>query len=335
MKHELFVKAFTPDDDISANYIVAQGASNLSVKQGTAETDVLLGVQGNIDVDASAGDKAQVVLLGIAEVKIGGTVTRGDRITSDSAGKGVKLTDTMLQSAGCHAVGVALESGVSGDIISVFVDPQRVSKYDTATASAAEINLLDGSSYANDTASIVPVLDSSKMLRTTANVGTAATGSTAVEYGDGKRHTTVLTVSTTLPAIAGGADLGVGKLLYTLPAGECIVESAYMSLGITQSEGNINADTPDGGLGTTIASGAVATLDGTAAFENILTGQTFNNCTGTAEVKTAIPTAGVPLVVTTAGDHTIYFNVADGWAASGDAAAALAGTVVINWIKMS
>jgi hypothetical protein len=109
------------------------------------------------------------------------------------------------------------------------------------------------------------------------------------------------------------------------------VESAYFSLAITQSQGNINADTPDGGLGTVIASGAVALLSGTATFENIITGQTFNNCTGTAEVITAIPTANVPLVIATASAHTVYFNVADGWAASGDAAAGLAGTVVLNW----
>ena len=159
-------------------------------------------------------------------------------------------------------------------------------------------------------------------------IGTPATGVTAVEEGSGNIHKTTLTVSTTLPAIAGGADLAVGKLLYTLPAGAVIVDSAYMSLAITQSEGNITADTPDGGLGTTIGSGAVAVLGGTAAFENILTGQTFADCDGTAKVKTV---ADQPLAIETGGDKTVYFNVADGWAASGDAAAALAGTVVLFW----
>lgn len=163
---------------------------------------------------------------------------------------------------------------------------------------------------------------------TSANVGTANTGTTAVEYGDARNHVTVLTVSTTLPAIAGGANLAVGKLLYTLPAGACLVQAAKMSLAITQSQGNITADTPDGGLGTTIASGVVAVLGGTAAFENILTGQTFNDCNGTAEVKTV---GDQVLVVETADNHTVYFNVADGWAASGDAAAALTGTVVLVW----
>jgi len=168
-------------------------------------------------------------------------------------------------------------------------------------------------------------------LGTSTNVGTANTGTTAAELGDGRRHITTLTVSTTLPAIAGGAALGVGKLLYTLPAGEVIVTGAYMSLAITQTQGNITADTPDGGLGTTIASGVVSVLSGTAAFENIITGQTFNDCNGTAEVVTVTPTAAVPLVVAAAGNHTIYFNVADTWAASGDSAATLTGTVILFW----
>lgn len=163
------------------------------------------------------------------------------------------------------------------------------------------------------------------------NLGAAASGVTAAEYGDGFNHRTVLTVDTTLPAIAGGAALGVGKLLYTFPAGVIIVDSAHKSLAIQQTEGNITADTPDGGLGTVIATGAVSTLDGTGTFEDIITGQTFNDCDGTAEVKTALPTAGVPLIIPAASAHTVHFNVADTWAASGDAAAGLAGTVVLNW----
>ena len=168
-------------------------------------------------------------------------------------------------------------------------------------------------------------------LKNTANVGTAATGTSAVEYGDGYHHQSVLTVSTTLPAIAGGANLAVGKLLYTLPAGAIIIHGVYMSLGITQTQGNINADTPDVGIGTTIASGVVALLSGTAAFENVLTGQTAANCTGTATVKTV----NTPVVIASGDDHTLYFNVADGWAASGDAAAVLAGTVVVDWSFMA
>lgn len=195
------------------------------------------------------------------------------------------------------------------------------------TATAAELNLLDGAVVGNSVASKAAILDSGKALRTNANVGTANTGTTAVEYGDGFNHVSVLTVSTTLPAIAGGANLAVGKLLYTFPAGAILVKASYMNLAITQSEGNITADTPDGGLGTTIASGVVAVLGGTAAFENMLTGQTFNDCNGTAEVIGLATT----LFIAPGDNHTVYFNVADGWAAGGDAAAALAGTVVLEW----
>lgn len=162
--------------------------------------------------------------------------------------------------------------------------------------------------------------------------GTAASGVTAVEEGSGAQRRVTLTVNTVLPDIAGGADLAVGVLLYTLPVGALVVRAAHMNLSITQTDAAITADTPDGGLGTTIASGVVAVLGGTAAFENILTGQTFNDCDGTAEVKTV---ADQILVIEAADDHTVYFNVADGWAATGDDAALLQGTVVIDYVMMT
>ena len=178
------------------------------------------------------------------------------------------------------------------------------------------------------TSDIQTQIDTKQAIAVLTNVGAVSAGSVATERGNLAQHKTTLAVNSTLPAIAGGANLSVGKLLYTFPAGAIIVHSAYMSMGITQTEGFINADTPDVGLGTTIASGVNALLSDTAGAEDILTGQTANNCTGTAEVKTV---ADQILVIEAAGDHTVYFNVADGWAASGDAAALMVGTVVLNW----
>lgn len=165
----------------------------------------------------------------------------------------------------------------------------------------------------------------------TDSVGTEAAGTEAVEAGTSSHHITTLTVDTALPAIAGGAALGVGKLLYTFPAGIIRINTVHASLAIQQTESNIDADTPDGGLGTVIASGAVSVLSGTATFENILTGQTFNDCDGTAETVSA----DCALILAAADPHTVYFNVADTWAASGDAAAGLAGTVILEWSKLS
>ena len=170
-----------------------------------------------------------------------------------------------------------------------------------------------------------------KALRTSTNRGVAAAGVTSIEDGTNRLHQTILTVNTTLPAIAGGASLGVGKLLYTFPAGNIIVDSAYMSMAVTQTQGHINANTPGVGVGTVVASGVVADITGTATFENVLVNTAAANCTGTSTVLTAIPTGAVPLVIKAADAHTVYFNAAAAWAASGDAAALLTGTVIINW----
>lgn len=131
-----------------------------------------------------------------------------------------------------------------------------------------------------------------------------------------------------LPAIAGGADLGLGVKLASFPAGKRIqVLGAAMDLAIQQTEGNIDADTPDVGMGTTIASGEVAVLGGTAAFENIIDGQTATDCDGTATEYVDVRGLGI----LQAGGHDVYFNVADGWAASGDAGALVSGTFSITY----
>ena len=130
---------------------------------------------------------------------------------------------------------------------------------------------------------------------TTNNIGTVASGSSVVEYGDGIFHQTAITVNTTLAEIASG-NHSYGKLIYTFPAGALDVKATYISMALTQSDGNITADTPDIGVGTTTATGGTsATLNG-GTMENIMPGQT----------------------------------VADGWAGT-DAACAIAGTIIIEW----
>lgn len=161
--------------------------------------------------------------------------------------------------------------------------------------------------------------------------GAVAAGVTAVEETNGSFHKTTLTISSVLPAIAGGAALAVGKALYTLPAGALQVTGSYMSVALDELDGNITADTPDVGLGTTIASGVVSVLGGTAAFENILTGQTAADCNGTATVANV----ATNLAIAAADSHVVYLNVADTWAAGGEAACPVYGTVVITWTELT
>lgn len=162
----------------------------------------------------------------------------------------------------------------------------------------------------------------------TLNVGTSGTGVTAKEYGDGNRHVTVLSISDLeLIAPVGVASLADGKKIYTLPVGAVIVRGSKIDVDLlaTDDPQVCNADTPDLGIGTVIGSGAVAVLGGTATFENIMTGQTMNDCDGTNEVKT-VDTA---LVIETAGSHDIFLNVADAWAGADTIVAN--GTVTIVW----
>lgn len=169
-------------------------------------------------------------------------------------------------------------------------------------------------------------------LRNSANVGTANTGVTAEEYGDGYNHVTVLTVSQadaiTTADNGAGAD---GYLLYTFPDGVIVVHHTYMSMGITTTAEQ-QADTPKVGIGTVIATGAVTDLTNPATFQDLITGQTGIG-DGTAEVIALGPTAAIPFVILAADAHTVHYNVADTWAddTSGDLSADIAGTVVLHW----
>lgn len=164
------------------------------------------------------------------------------------------------------------------------------------------------------------------------NVGTvnAVTGLTVAEYGDDTNHRTVLTMDAMAAGSpTGAAALGFGTLLYTLPVGASVLNVSKIDFSL-QGGGVVDADTPDVGIGTVIASGVVSVLSGTATFENILTGQTFNDCNGTAEVKTALATSSpFALVVETADAHTIHLNIADTWAGADDLTAT--GTITIEW----
>lgn len=173
-------------------------------------------------------------------------------------------------------------------------------------------------------------MNGSGQLKSIGTNGTAGTGVTATEYGTPDFHKTVLTLTdVNLGAIAGAAAEAAGALIYTLPAGKIVVRAASMNIALTNTDGNIDADTPDLGVGTTIGAGANATLNAVdAAAENIITGQTANNVTGTAEVKTV---GDQVLVIETAGDHTVHLNVADTWAGAETTGVVANGTVTLLW----
>jgi hypothetical protein len=196
------------------------------------------------------------------------------------------------------------------------------------TVTGANVTLTGSGAYVHTYPAVTCTLQGDICLD---NVGTANAGVTAVERGDGYNHVTVLTVSKAdALTVADDAALADGYLLYTLPAGAVVVERAYMSMAVTAAEDT--TATADVGLGTVMGAGAIATLNLGAGgtMEDILTGQTAANCSGTATVKTI---ANQELVIEAGAAHTVHFNVADTWAdtAGSDLTADIAGTVVLAW----
>jgi hypothetical protein len=258
-------------------------------------------------------DVAAVVDLTAAELAVIDGVTPGTQAASKAV-----VADANVNT-GVSKV-TALHIGASGSETQV-------------TSTGTELNLLDGSVVANSVASKAALVDSNKQLQTNANNGTPEANVTAVHYGDGVNVTAVLTLTDVVLAVGSSEDLGVGALLYTLPAGACLIRDSYMSVDL--SDVTTTTDTPEVGLGTVIASGVVAVLSGTATFEDIITGQVATDTGGTPTVKGAGPTAGAPLEITTAGAHTVYLNMADGWGANADQSGLLNGTVVISYIRQA
>ena len=159
--------------------------------------------------------------------------------------------------------------------------------------------------------------------------GIANTGVTATHYsGDGKNFVTKLVVNQAdALTLADNAALADGYLLYTFPAGAYSITAVKMDMGVTAAEDT--TATPDVGLGSVIASGAVNVLSGTATFEDYLTGQTAADANGTNTLKTLASA----VVVEAAAAHTLHFNVADTWAdtAGADLTADIAGEVWFQW----
>ena len=112
-------KSYNAGAAIGARLIVKPGSNDYDVIQGAAVGDLLIGV--STDIAAASGERVDVIQEGIADVKLGGTVTRGQPITSDASGQGVAAAPA----AGVNnrIIGFALISGVSGDIIPVQLAP--------------------------------------------------------------------------------------------------------------------------------------------------------------------------------------------------------------------
>lgn len=74
------------------------------------------------DKPAAAGRAGVVGFSGVTKVVLGGSVTAGNDVISDANGAGV-----VAASSDNNIMGVALETGASGDIIAMLLQPRGLS----------------------------------------------------------------------------------------------------------------------------------------------------------------------------------------------------------------
>lgn len=85
----------------------------------TPASDSLLGIFQH--ATTVANEEVRLMHQGISRLKLGGTVTRGQKITCDGSGQGIASAPSA--GANVHVIGIALASGVSGDIIPCLIAP--------------------------------------------------------------------------------------------------------------------------------------------------------------------------------------------------------------------
>ncbi len=115
------IKTYVAGAAIPKRRIVKFGASDVQVilGAGAAATEFLIGVTTEIDV--ATGEPVDVIRDGMADVEYGGTVTRGQPITSDATGRAVAAAPA----AGVNnrIMGFAEVSAVVGDVGPAFINP--------------------------------------------------------------------------------------------------------------------------------------------------------------------------------------------------------------------
>lgn len=119
MRNEGLQKTLIAGAAVAKNRIVKFGTSDTAAIQAAAATDASIGVSDNLG--AASGEPFDVIIDGIALVEYGGNVTRGAVLTSDADGKAVTAAPT--GGAEHRIIGIAMVSGVSGDIGSVRISP--------------------------------------------------------------------------------------------------------------------------------------------------------------------------------------------------------------------
>jgi len=118
IRNEGLTKTYAAGAAVAARRLVKFGADDRTVIQGAAAGDSIIGVSG---LGAANGERLDVILTEIPTVEYGGTITRGQLVISDSDGRAIAAT--AAAGTNVRTAGIAMVSGVSGDLGAVLLSP--------------------------------------------------------------------------------------------------------------------------------------------------------------------------------------------------------------------
>lgn len=151
------------------------------------------------------------------------------------------------------------------------------------------------------------------------NIGTAATGVTAVEYGDGVQHQTILTFDADWVKAVAGAALCFGVKIYDFPKGGIEIYGGAIKFTISAPTAT---NTPEVGIGHVIGDdSANATIGAAGAtMESVLDGTATSAITsaGTDEAYGFDAETDATFMDGTSAAIDLFLNCAGNWAVSED-----------------
>lgn len=122
MANPLLVVNFIADAAILNNRLVKFGTADRNVAVGAAPADFVIGVVNEMPPGIAAGERVDVVRMGIAWVEAGAAIPRGSPITTDGVGRAV----VAAPAAGVNnrIIGFADETATAaGDVIRFMIEP--------------------------------------------------------------------------------------------------------------------------------------------------------------------------------------------------------------------
>lgn len=106
-------KSMTAQGTVDPFLICKPGTADFTVVIATAATDLLIGTSDALG--KVTGELVDIDVRPIAEVRLGGSVTRGQQLTANASGKAV--TAAPAAGANVRVIGVALKSGAADDVV--------------------------------------------------------------------------------------------------------------------------------------------------------------------------------------------------------------------------